>query len=85
MAFYGVYRGVVTDNNDPHGFGRLRVKLPIMASDSWAMVALPAVTGPSAKIQIGATVVVAFEGGDPDYPVVLGRFPIQSAVTPHKK
>lgn len=71
MALYGVYRGVVLDSNDPSGSGR--VKVNVDGRQAWAPVALPAAPGPSAKIQIGATVIVAFERGAPDHPVVLGR------------
>jgi uncharacterized protein involved in type VI secretion and phage assembly len=42
-------------------------------SGGWALVCLPAAAGHFAKVQTGATVIVAFEGGDPAYPIVLGR------------
>ncbi len=65
----GVARGLVIDDVDPTGAGRLRIKLGGPRSKPvWAIVAgLPAATG--------ATVIVAFEGGDSTRPVVLGALP----------
>jgi len=85
MAFYGVYRGVVTDSNDPSGSGRVKVNVPAVGADSWALVALPPTVGPSAKFQTGAAVIVAFEQGEAGRPVVLGRVGAQSAVTVLRK
>jgi len=66
MAWYGVYRGVVLDGTDPQSSGR--VKVNVEGRQSWAPVVL---TG--AKIQVGASVIVAYEHGDPSQPIVLGR------------
>ena len=65
----GVARGVVIDDVDPTGAGRLLVRLGGPRSKgTWAIVAgLPAATG--------ATVIVAFEAGDPTRPVVVGALP----------
>ena len=71
----GVYRGVVINNADPQGDGRVQVRLPgmPMGGSAWAPVcaALGAprnTAGPS----IGSDVVVAFENGSADHPIVLG-------------
>jgi len=73
MNLGGVYRGTVGANNDPTGRGRVKISVPIANVDSvWAPVCLPA-GGSTASIHVGATVVVAFEGGDPGSPIVLGR------------
>jgi phage baseplate assembly protein gpV len=64
---YGVYRATVMDTDDPKGGARVRVR-PAQATlaEAWARVAtwqLPAE---------GEEVVVAFEGGDPRQPYVVG-------------
>ncbi|HVN19169.1 MAG TPA: phage baseplate assembly protein V [Dongiaceae bacterium] len=67
MALFGVYRGVVLDNTDPQVSGRVKVRVEGMDT-GWALCLLGA-----QKPQVGSMVIVAFEHGDPDYPVVLGR------------
>jgi len=67
MVLFGVYRGVVLDNSDPQVSGR--VKVSVEGRQAWALVTMP-----SPKIQVGATVIVAFEKrGDRATPAVLGR------------
>ena len=73
MAYFGVYLGVVSDNNDPQQSGRVQIRLPWLGSTAWALVASPVGSATNNKIPSGATVVVAFERGDPSRPVVLGR------------
>ena len=76
---YGVYRGLVYASDDPTQSGRVQVNLPFLGSTMWALVASPMQPSradkknPSDRIQPGTIVVVAFEGGDPSQPIVLGR------------
>ena len=73
MQYYGVYRGTVSDTSDPAGIGRVMVSVPALGLEAWALAALPPAADSSAKFQVGASVVVAFEGGDAARPVVLGQ------------
>ena len=74
MSMYGgVYVGTVIDSDDPMSSGRARVSVPAIGIDgSWAPVCRVA-GAPFAGISVGARVVVAFEGGDPTHPVILGQ------------
>jgi uncharacterized protein involved in type VI secretion and phage assembly len=77
--FYGKYRGLVVDNNDPTQRGRLQVTVnAVMGEEAvWAMPCLPyAGDGMGTYLipEIGAGVWVEFEAGDPSYPVWTGCF-----------
>ncbi len=74
MKISGVYTGVVVNSADPTRRGRVQVRIPMVgpADSSWAPVCLPP-GGAAGIIPVGSTVVVAFEGGDADRPIVLGR------------
>jgi uncharacterized protein involved in type VI secretion and phage assembly len=78
QAFYGKYRGVVTDNQDPLKLGRIRALVPdVLGEDEsgWAMPCAPfggSRTGLFALPTINAGVWIEFEGGDPDYPIWSG-------------
>ncbi|MBT9314502.1 VgrG-related protein [Leptothoe spongobia] len=70
--------GIVADNNDPKGWGRVRVKLPTLTEEhmsNWARV-VSAGVGPSRGVdwlpEINDEVLVAFEHGDIHRPFVLG-------------
>jgi phage baseplate assembly protein V len=73
-AQYGVYRAVVTDNRDPEGRGRVGVRLG-SGQEAWAEVAtLLAGDGYGTwfRPEPEDEVLVAFEGGDPRRPYILG-------------
>jgi hypothetical protein len=77
--FFGKYRGVVADNDDPTGRGRLQVKVPAVMGDEpvWAMPCVP-YAGTNMGLYMmpepGTGVWVEFEAGDPSYPVWVGCF-----------
>ena len=67
----------MTNNNDPDKLGRVKVKLPVVSEKEtfWAPVLLPSAgkeRGLSMLPVPDEQVIVAFENGDPSYPVVLG-------------
>lgn len=74
----GVAAGIVTNNQDPDGFGRIKIKYPWLSDDNetdWIRVA----TFMSGKEMgsfflpdVGDEVLVAFEHGDINYPYVIG-------------
>jgi uncharacterized protein involved in type VI secretion and phage assembly len=76
--FFGKYRGVVTDNNDPMMLGRVRARVPDVtgsAESGWALPCAPSggkSTGFFAVPSTGAGVWIEFEHGDPDYPIWSG-------------
>jgi len=76
--FYGKYRGVVTDNQDPLMIGRIRARVPDVMGDlesGWAMPCLPFAgsgMGFFALPTVDAGVWIEFEHGDPDYPIWSG-------------
>jgi uncharacterized protein involved in type VI secretion and phage assembly len=78
QRFYGKYRGMVLNNVDPMGRGRIQVQVPDVTQllpTSWAEPCLPA-----AGLQQGLFVVpsiqsgvwVEFEHGDPSFPIWTG-------------
>lgn len=76
--FYGKYRGIVTDNNDPQMIGRVRARVPDVLGDAesgWAMACAPfggSQAGFFAVPAQGAGVWIEFEHGDPHYPIWSG-------------
>jgi uncharacterized protein involved in type VI secretion and phage assembly len=78
-CFYGKYRGLVTDNQDPMGRGRLKVLVPAVMDDVdiWAMPCVPYAgknMGLYAIPEKDTGVWVEFEAGDPNYPIWVGCY-----------
>jgi len=74
----GLVIGIVTDNQDPEGYGRVKVKYPWLAEDQssdWARVVTPGggnKRGLEFLPEVNDEVLVGFELGDIQYPYVLG-------------
>ena len=74
----GLVIGIVTDNQDPEGMGRIKVKYPWLSSEhasDWARVVAPG-AGPERGMEflpeIDDEVLVAFEMGDIHFPYIVG-------------
>lgn len=77
--FFGKYRGLVQDNNDPTGRGRVEVLVPAVMGQEpvWALPCAPYGGNNMGVYTIpepGTGVWVEFEAGDPSYPVWVGCF-----------
>ena len=76
--FFGKYRGVVSDINDPRMIGRVRARVPDVMGDresGWAMPCFPfggSGMGFFALPKKDPGVWIEFEHGDPDYPIWAG-------------
>jgi type VI secretion system (T6SS) baseplate-like injector VgrG len=74
----GLVIGIVTDNQDPEGQGRVKVKFPWLSGEhasDWARVVVPgggADRGIQFLPEVNDEVLVGFELGDIHYPYVLG-------------
>lgn len=88
--FYGKYRGVVENNVDPKGLGRIMVTVPEIQPIplmNWASPCSPVgglQHGLFAVPPLRAEVWIEFEGGDPDYPLWTGCVWGGSAEVPKK-
>jgi uncharacterized protein involved in type VI secretion and phage assembly len=76
--FYGKYRGMVVDNNDPQQKGRLKVHVPEVLGDvdsGWALPCAPYAGDGSGQYCVpepSAGVWIEFEAGDPSRPIWSG-------------
>jgi uncharacterized protein involved in type VI secretion and phage assembly len=74
----GVLVGIVTNNKDPDGLGRVRVRFPVRESNDdsyWARIAtLMAGKGRGSFFlpEVGDEVLVAFEEGNAEHPYIIG-------------
>jgi len=78
--FYGLYRGIVTDNDDAASLGRIKAKIPSVLGDvesGWCMPCVPYAgnqVGIAFLPEVGSGVWIEFEGGDVSYPVWVGCY-----------
>ena len=76
--FFGVTVGVVTNNQDPDGLGRVKVKFPWLSDEdesNWARILTPMAGNDRGLYflpEVDDEVLVAFEHGQADFPYVLG-------------
>ncbi len=76
--YYGKYRGIVVDSNDPEKMGRITAQVPEVLQDQITPWALPAVpfAGPGHGLVLipepGDGVWIEFEAGDPSRPIWTG-------------
>lgn len=74
----GVVIGIVSDNQDPEGMGRVKLRFPWRAVEdesNWARIAVPMAgsdRGTYFLPEEGDEVLVAFEDGDIHHPYVVG-------------
>lgn len=83
--FYGKYRGVVKDNQDPQGLGRVQVEVPELRPGvlDWALPAMPYAgngVGFFALPPVGANIWVEFEGGYLGVPIWSGCFWVRDEI-----
>ncbi len=75
---YGVAAGIVTNNQDPDGLGRVRIRFPWLSDDNetdWARIATMMAGSERGSFflpEVGDEVLVAFEHGDINHPFVIG-------------
>jgi uncharacterized protein involved in type VI secretion and phage assembly len=87
--FYGKYRAVVTQNNDPDGLGRIKAKVRAFNDEetAWALPALP-FAGPGVGLYLippeKANVWIEYEEGLRWKPVWTGCFWLDSPVDPDR-
>jgi uncharacterized protein involved in type VI secretion and phage assembly len=78
--FYGKYRGIVTDIQDPLMLGRIKARVPEVLGDQDSGWALPCLAFGGSQMgffvlpDVGAAVWMEFEHGDPDYPIWAGSW-----------
>ena len=84
----GLYTGIVTDNEDPAGEMRVRVRFPFISPDDngvWARIAMPDAgneRGLFFRPEIGDEVVAGFLQDDPRHPVIVGMLNSSANASP---
>lgn len=81
-SFFGKYRGLVVDNEDPKKLGRLKLRVPSVLGEQvvtgWAMPCVPYGGADDQGLlmipDVGAGVWVEFEEGALEFPIWVGTF-----------
>jgi uncharacterized protein involved in type VI secretion and phage assembly len=80
QPFWGKYRGLVSDIQDPMGLGRIKARVPDVMGDEESGWALPCCPfggdgmGLFGLPKVGGLVWIEFEQGNPDYPIWTGSW-----------
>ena len=78
QAFFGMYRALVTANDDPEGLQRVRARVPQVlgqqAETTWAWPVLASRSTVISLPEVGDGVWISFEGGDVRRPVWVGTW-----------
>ena len=75
INYFGLYRGIVINNDDPLCKMRIQVEIPDVLGEGsivWAMPCVP--PGVISVPDVGDGVWIAFEAGDLNRPVWMGTF-----------
>ena len=78
--YYGLYRGIVSDNDDDQRLGRIKAQIPTVLGEvesAWCMPCVPYAgngVGIAFLPEVGSGVWIAFEAGDLSYPVWVGCY-----------
>lgn len=75
--YFGKYRGIVTNINDPKSMGRLKAKVPAITSEfetGWCLPCLPFAGQFKFSPSVGDYVWIEFERGKVDYPIWSGMW-----------
>ena|SRR5947209_117395 len=86
--YFGKYRGLVVNNIDPMFIGRLLVQVSdvkALLPSTWAMPCVPIAgtqCGAYVVPAVGAGVWVEFEHGDPQFPIWVGGYWLETAEVP---
>ena len=90
-SYFGKYRGIVTDNNDPEKLCRIMAQVPAVMGEiavGWALPAFPFAGDGHGQVmlpEIGSAVWIEFEAGNLDFPIWSGGFFLQSQSPPDPK
>ena len=71
--YYGIYRAVVKDTKDPLNVRRIKVIVPQVTGNEVTDWVWP-IHGTENPPPIGKGVFISYLGGDPEYPLWLGKF-----------
>jgi len=84
--FSGLHSAIVVENEDPEGLGRIKVRYHWAEEETvWVRFMVPYAStdgGWFGLPEIGDEVIIAYEFGDPDYPIALGAVYNKESVPP---